>query len=68
MEDELERNNSTLFKNEKEETNLLYLYIPYNEKIENCIITHDINLVKEKNGKIEIFKKDTHGLYRFYNK
>jgi hypothetical protein len=74
MEDELERNITTLFKiNDKNDMNeILYIYIPQNEKIENYIITKNYeivnNLVKEKNGRIEIFKKDELYLYKFYNK
>lgn len=79
MEDELERNITTLFKinegiqNEKNECiDFLYVYIPDNEKIENYVITHNWellnNLAKGKNGSIKIFKKDTFGLYKFYNK
>jgi len=79
MEDELERNSITLFKinegrqNEKNKSiELLYVYIPYNEKVENYIITQNYeivnNLAKEKNGRIVIFNKDAIGLYKFYNK
>jgi hypothetical protein len=79
MEDELERNSITLFKtneelksNENESIEILYVYIPDNEKIENYIITHNCDLLthlaKEKNGRILFFKKDTLGLYKFYNK
>jgi hypothetical protein len=79
MEDELERNEITLFKiNEGFESEknasieILYVYIPQNEKIDNYIITQNCeivnNLVKEKNGRIKIFKKDVLGLYKFYNK
>jgi len=79
MEDELERNSITLFKtyeelksNENESIEILYLYMPDNEKIENYIITHNCelltNLAKGKNGRIIFFKKDTLGLYKFYNK
>jgi hypothetical protein len=79
MEDELERNSITLFKineelksKENESIEILYLYVPDNEKIENYIITHNCelltNLAKGKNGKIIFFKKDTLGLYKFYNK
>ena len=81
MEDELERNMTTLFeineefqsnRNENECIDFLYVYIPDNEKIENYVITHNcellINLAKGKNGKIKFFKKDAQGLYKFYNK
>jgi hypothetical protein len=79
MEDELERNSITLFKineelksKENESIEILYLFVPDNEKIENYIITHNsellTNLAKGKNGKIIFFKKDTLGLYKFYNK
>jgi hypothetical protein len=79
MEDELERNSITLFKtneelksNENDSIEILYLYMPDNEKIENYIVTHNCelltNLAKGKNGRIIFFKKDTLGLYKFYNK
>jgi hypothetical protein len=84
MEDELERNMTTLVKiNDINEVNdILYLYIPDNGKvdngkvdngkIENYIITQNYkivnNLAKEKNGRIVIFNKDALGLYKFYKK
>jgi isopentenyl phosphate kinase len=79
MEDGLERNMTTLFKinegiqNKKNNSiEILYVYIPHNEKVENYIITQNYeivnNLAKEKNGRIVIFNKDTDGLYKFYNK
>ena len=81
MEDELDRNMTTLFKineefqsnkNENECIDFLYVYIPDNEKIENYVITHNWellnNLAKGKNGVIKIYKKDLQGLYKFYNK
>jgi hypothetical protein len=78
MEDELERNCITLFKIDEElqisknETQFLYVFTPDDEKIENYIITHSCemlnNLTKGKNGRIQFFKKDAFGLYKFYNK
>jgi hypothetical protein len=79
MEDGLERNMTTLFKinegiqNKKNNSiEILYVYIPHNEKVENYIITQNYeivnNLAKEKNGRIVIFNKDAIGLYKFYNK
>jgi 5-methylthioribose kinase len=72
MEDEIERNSTTLFtKNENSinQCQLLYICTPYDKKTDDCIITHDVNLVnnllKEKKFKIEVFKKDDMG-YKTY--
>ena len=74
MEDEFERNATTLFEtvgNSKNYFELLYICTPRDNKKENCIITHDSNIINnlllEKNKfKIEVFKKDMYGLYKSY--
>ena len=74
MEDEIERNESMLFKKNGEENKQIYfyMYMPYNGNIENSVITDDFitanNLAKKNNGQIIFFKKETFNEYKFYNK
>ena len=72
MEDEIERNSTTLFTKKEDSINkwqLLYICTPHDKKTDDCIITHDVNVVnnllKEKKIKIEVFKKDDMG-YKNY--
>ena len=76
MEDWLERNASLLYEkkgsNDEQQEHLLYVCIPLGRDIENYIITKDFKmtdyLVKEKKYTIQVFKKDTAGVYKCYNK
>ena len=74
MEDGIERSSLNLDTNEMNKkviehiNDYLYIYIPKNGDWEDFIITNNrekaIQLKKNNNCRIEIFKKDFYGLYK----
>jgi len=80
MEDELERNMTTLFeinkeskKNNQMDFKMVYLCIPYNKDIVEYVITEDIETAnmlasEKKEYKILVFTRNNNGDYAIYNK
>jgi len=84
MEDELERNMTTLFEINKEskknnqpdfkmDFKMVYLCIPYNKDIVEYVITEDIETAnmlasEKKEYKISVFTRNNNGDYAIYNK
>jgi len=80
MEDELERNMTTLFEKNKEskknnqmDFKMVYLCIPYNKDIVEYVITEDIETAnmlasEKKEYKIRVFTRNNNGDYAIYNK
>ena len=74
MEDGIERNLNIFYEKNSTskikniEKQFLYVYIPINGEWEDFIITNNrekaINLLNNKSGRVEIFKKDFFELYK----
>ena len=61
-----EKNDASIVKND--ENRFLYVYIPINGDWEDFIITNNrekaINLLNNKSGRVEIFKKNSFEFYK----